>query len=572
MRRLLRYGPTWLVIVFLIISVNLIRFIGLSVSPPGFHFDEAIIAGESISISETGASSNGAHTLFIPAGGGGFASPTHVYPKSLWIKVAGYSISAMRAYAGIEALLLLSGLFFLGSRLFGYRGGVYTLLAGSLSPWIFHFSRMANDDPMMCLAALVWGIYFFHRSPSLRDAILAGFCFSISAYAYSSGRLVFPLIVLLLYWAVPDQGRFTFRYSLTLILSGAVVCSPLIWGTLSGHLLSRYENVGIFTSKYIADHGHSYLGVILIFLKNVLVHFSPTYLFISGDANIRHSTQFVGQLSWLDDYCLIIGLGFLIFIGRFNKSSRIDRMLVVIIAGIIIGTLPAAITWEGLPHSIRGACSWPFFALLSGYILTRAQAAWTWVVPLGSTIAACFAGAFLHHYFTVYPKKAAPSYDAPLKYAAAFGQRTGNWQALANVLKPYPRVVAQYYLVTFGNMKFRESQSLFDAPSIKNASQKGQPAPIIIKWGGETPRTAKRDERYIVAAEAVSPDGLITGVNVWKDGKPFAFAGGGDGKWARSGNPSSDNRKGKITYTAQAFDALGKQTEMISTVVEIVSP
>ena len=55
-------------IVLLILVVNVIRFWGLSISPPGFHFDEAIVSAEAISIAETGRSSSGEWAFFVLAG------------------------------------------------------------------------------------------------------------------------------------------------------------------------------------------------------------------------------------------------------------------------------------------------------------------------------------------------------------------------------------------------------------------------------------------------------------------------------------------------------------------------
>ncbi len=441
-----------------LVAAICLRFVGGERAPRGFHFDEAIIAGEAISLAETGKSSLGTSGLFIPAGGGGYASATHVYPKAVWIRLAGYSVAAMRAYAALEATLLIAGLWLLGSRLYGSAGGAYTALAGALSPWIFQFSRLANDDPMMCLCGIVWGSYFVARRGTLRSAAAAALCFSIAAYAYSSARVVLPLIapaMMLMHW----RGlRRPWANIAVFTLTGLLLCSPLLAGTLSGRLLTRYDVVGIFTESFRAKIGASSNWQVLpVFVRNYMEHLSLRFLFLSGDPNLRHSTQSFGQLSWLDQFALLGGLTAICWRAIRRKGLSLDSSLVFSFLGFLVGFIPAAITWEGLPHSIRGCVAWPFAALVTGGILAKLKAHTWWIrvaVPLlGSVYLACFAGVF----FTSYPTKAAPHFDVWQIEAAEHGRASGDWNRLEEATKVYPSIVARYYLVAYGGLTFAET-------------------------------------------------------------------------------------------------------------------
>jgi uncharacterized repeat protein (TIGR02543 family) len=96
-------------------------------------------------------------------------------------------------------------------------------------------------------------------------------------------------------------------------------------------------------------------------------------------------------------------------------------------------------------------------------------------------------------------------------------------------------------------------------------------APPSIAWTS-TPGTVASGQNYTVSAHGHDQDGNLTQVNVWKNGQPFAFGGGGNGTDADSGNPTSDSGPQTITFTAQAVDATGATSAMISQTVIIAAP
>ena len=114
------------------------------------------------------------------------------------------------------------------------------------------------------------------------------------------------------------------------------------------------------------------------------------YLFFTGDPNLRHSTQIMGELGWLD----ILALGCFLFAGLFAvarafrpqpgaASAPPSRAWSVAACAILAGafaTLPAALCWEGLPHALRSMGGWPAVAVFTGSVLSVAWRRW----PLGS--------------------------------------------------------------------------------------------------------------------------------------------------------------------------------------------
>ncbi len=86
------------------------------------------------------------------------------------------------------------------------------------------------------------------------------------------------------------------------------------------------------------------------------------------------------------------------------------------------------------------------------------------------------------------------------------------------------------------------------------------------------PSSAGNGQGYTITAHGHDDDGNLSQVNVWKNGQPFAFAGGGNGTDGDSGNPTSDSGPQTITFTAQAVDAAGETSSIITHTVTISAP
>ncbi len=96
-------------------------------------------------------------------------------------------------------------------------------------------------------------------------------------------------------------------------------------------------------------------------------------------------------------------------------------------------------------------------------------------------------------------------------------------------------------------------------------------SPPNIAWVS-APANAGSGQPYTVTAHGHDDDGNLVQVNVWKNGQPFAFAGGGNGTDGDSGNTTSDMGSQTVTFTAQAVDASGATSPVITHVVTINAP
>jgi hypothetical protein len=459
---------SFVLIVTVIGVMNVTRFIGLDFSPSGFVWDESSNATHLLCLVQTGADANGQYLplfsdQFEPEwqriSSAGVVPPTHLYFGALWASLFGYSVISVRA---ISAFLLtaMTVAVYLLARLFTPRtGALLCALAASISPWAFQLGRlsgMVGFEPVL----LVGWTYFFLRSQKIRDAVLAGLFLSLVLYSYPPARVQVPILFLPLLWLRNRYYGFSRAFFAAYLLTGLLVSIPLIYHINSPASRLRVDSVSIFSKDFLEDIGDTSPFIILkIFIGNFFTHFSPDYLFLRGDHNLRHSTQVVGEFSWLDTAALLAGVVVVTarLIGRRlaqdgpESGCRAWRpFLLFCVVGFLAGVVPAALTHEGLPHALRSAGSVPFLVLSTGLILWRVSQASRWTLVAVVGIASLFTVYFLTNYFGSYRVASREAWGADVRDSAERDLRTGNWRRFAAVSRELPEVSLRYFLVEYG--------------------------------------------------------------------------------------------------------------------------
>jgi hypothetical protein len=268
-------------------------------------------------------------------------------------------------------------------------------------------------------------------------------------------------------------------------LVGTVVCLPLIILTLSGQLQGRFDQIGIFSKEYAGfqgDFGLSFSELIILmkaylksFLKKILIHFDPDFMFFVGDTNLRHSTGKFGVWSWLDILALILVLPLIVkeFFGRIKekewKTTWMNQrhLLVLVFCGYISGIVPAALTWEALPHALRSIGSWPFLSLFTAIVFYEMSKRFSGTRVLVLLVALLYSGAFFSHYFFTYPGISSKAFSAEVKNAAISAKKKGAWKEFVpqvdNVLSKldtvplYPDNAIRYYLMYYADENCSDS-------------------------------------------------------------------------------------------------------------------
>lgn len=443
-------------IVALILAVNAARFIGLENSPPGFHVDEIASAVTVQCLVTEGKDALGApYPLFSDLKFGTPKPPTQLYFGMLWSKLFGFSIQSFRAMSAFGALMGIIGLFFLSRCFLGSRYALLVALSASISPWAWMFSRIAYES-IVGPSFIVWGLYFCLRSDRARDFILAGIFVSAAMYSYPPMRAQVPLMLfpLFLYKCAAQKTRL--MKMAPFLFSLVVVSVPLVWLTLNGTLQSRFSKIGIFSEQYFLSIGKTKtaLNILSLFIHNYLSHFGFNYLFVSGDANIVHSSQIVGELSWLDAAGLFLVICLVLcrlLIKRktgklMNQSEKFMAFFIAV--NILIGIVPSALTWEGMPHALRSIGAMPFTAMLCGYMIWKVTEEWKMAYPLIAAIAIMFSVYFLKYYFLKYPKEAYGMFATYAKDRAKQAETANDWNQFIYVHQNQ-NYTLMYYLLNY---------------------------------------------------------------------------------------------------------------------------
>lgn len=398
----------------------IMRFLFLEYVPPSLYVDEISAVSNAICFSENlrSVKTDAVLPLFFPTDYyAGVNELGFIYPLALWGTLFGFSIFSIKFFTASIASLACFGTAKIASVIFGRDVGRYVLLLSFLSPWAYHSSKLTWDATILP-TYIVWAIYFFIRRHKETDLYIALVLFVLGLYTYSAGRVAVPLLVFIftVQQVVLKQRplRSFVLFYLICILSFSAVCYHMIYGRLSG----RIAAVSIFSSYYRETHHLSSIYLLLkTFLQNFFLHFSPYFLFIDGDhINYRHSTKHFGVLSWAQAISLMGGGAALIY--HYCKGRRFSAdflNLLIIFLCIGVGVLPAASTWDSLPHALRSCVSWPFFCILTGYLLHVLINLRPIFLPVVGVVSFLYVIRFYYVFFFIFPKESADFFD--LSYA-----------------------------------------------------------------------------------------------------------------------------------------------------------
>ena len=373
----------WLCIL-LVLAGCLSRLLFLQISPPGFYFDESAGAAHIVCLAQQGADAYGTPwPFFSPVLAAGTSTPPFLYLGAMWTKLFGFSIVSFRSYVAFFSVLAILFLFLLVRAKLNIEAAVLASLCAAFSPPLFQFSRI-SWDPALIPFFLFSALYFFICYSSAFAALASGLLLAAAMYTYPCQRAQIPLLLLPLIWTgmrINPQRKHALFNSVFLI-SLVFFSLPLLSLSLVYSFMQRAAALSIINAH------NDPISIISIFWRNYLAHFRADYLFLSGDQNLRHSTGFVGELSWMDCLALvsvpviILRWCYLTFISKIENSSTMQAvwgwLLCLSLAGFFSGIAPAALTIESLPHALRSIGAWPFLALLSSLLLWKMCSVWRW--------------------------------------------------------------------------------------------------------------------------------------------------------------------------------------------------
>ena len=510
-------------------AIVALKLSALGTSPPGLYVDEASIGYNAWAIAHHGVDEHGnAFPVLYFQAFGEYKNPLYVYmlaPLTWFLPLTAYVERLPAALGGIAVCALVAATAWTLTR--SRAVALAALVTAGVTPWLALESRVGFEVPTMTLtlAVAVW-CYANAVGDGPRAAwwfLGCGVGLALSVYAYSSGRLFVLLLVALLIVFDARWRRLTIVPALLPVL-GAYLLLAVYDHAHPGALTSRFsalsigaDDPGLVTEAYR-------------FVRNYFTYDSVPFLFTNGDGNLRHSTGYGGVLLVTTAPLVVLGLV------RCVRTWRepVSRML---LAGIVAGPVPAALTADGTPHALRSAAMLPF-------LLVVMALGWDELLPLltARRLVAAFtalalaidAGGFMWDLFGRYPARALGWFDSGQVAAiqSAHAIANGHRVYISNALS----VDGQMYIVAlFALTPTPVTQPLDDsaAPELAEVgvtvlgsaaeiAGAAQPGDLMVLAPEETPplgATLVDVEQVTVAPDAVTvPDtsSVVVLVRVWR--------------------------------------------------------
>ena len=392
----------------LLTVASILHFWGISSVPPGFFSDESSHSYNAYCIARTGADEYGVRYPLFFRSFGEFKDPVMVYSLVPVMKVFGLQRWAARIPSGLY--LIASSVAFTLLVQWYCQNKWLSLLSGfcfSVIPWGFAGTRWTTPySPMLLGMTSGWLLTLLAlEKRSYRHAIGAGTAWAFAMYSYSVGR---PMTVLLLICFVIScfrELKTQWRVGLVLVGCWVVCLTPLIVAVARTPeaLTSRFQILSVFQDN-------PGLGTIIFRVgSRYLEYFSPRFLFLRGDPNLRHHTRFGGELFRFLFPMVVAGLYCLVRRVRTQPSYRFLGL------GLVVFPIAASLTgdrWHS-GRSVNGVIVWTLIAAIGAHFLWQKRD-----IGRKLLVVACAAGVmevtlYLRDYFGEYPTRSYVAFSAP---------------------------------------------------------------------------------------------------------------------------------------------------------------
>lgn len=369
-----------------------LRFYKLGLIPDSLNWDEVSWGYNAYSILKTGYDEHGNFLSLSFKAFGDYKQPLYVYLTSVSIFIFGLNSFAVRfpsaffGSLGIIAVYFFSLEFFSGfDRKNRLRLSLLTTAFYSLSPWSVQFSRVAYEANIGVFLVIT-ATWLFLRAVRTRNwnfSFISIVIFSLSGYAYHSNKIFTSIFVGILFLIFSKY--FLQNKKKTIILAVLFILLNLPW-VIDMRTTARGRSVTIFAnSTQILEKSvkqldfdqkeNNVLGLLLhnrrvVFFEkyseNYLAHFSPKFLFISGDNNPRHHTPEIGMLYLFSIFLVPLGIIFLL------KNQNPQKSLLVF-AYLFLAPAASALAFDS-PNASRSLVflpTWQVFEASGLFVISQ---------------------------------------------------------------------------------------------------------------------------------------------------------------------------------------------------------
>lgn len=409
------------ILIGIILLASFLRLYRLTDFPNGFNADEAAIGYNAYSLIQTGKDEHGNSWPLTFTSFADYKAPLYFYIVLPFVATMGLTELAVRLPSALFGIATVFLMYFLTRRITQNElAALFSALLLAIAPWHLHFSR-GGWEVNVATFFITLGIYSFIRALEKPRWFIISFLSMLAAmYAYQSPKIVIPLLGLGLLIGYRKQLWNLRQQLLVPIVVGIFIGLPLLATVFSKSGTARFSGVSIFadTGPYWAvnelrgEHAaptdltakifhNKVVTYGLDFLKNYADHFTPAFLFFTGDPIQRNNIPEMGQLYVFEGILLVIGLFFLF---RANLPYR-----KIIFLWLLIAPIAAAITFQ-TPHALRSANMVIPLTIITGFgiaslieILASRRIVYHVILSIFLVFASINFAKYLHQYYVHVP-------------------------------------------------------------------------------------------------------------------------------------------------------------------------
>ena len=389
----MKKGQKRILMILIFLLAAFLRFYQIGKNPVSLYWDEAAIALDAYSLSETGKDMNNM-SIWQPVFGsyGDFKAPVLIILSSLSVRLFGMNAFALRLPIAIISLFSMLIVYFLVEELLSFDKDLkkkyqllplLTFFILAISPWPVHFARIAFESSLSVFFLLL-SLWFFIKGIRGKNywIILSVIPGVLAPYSYYSLRVIVPLFVffLIIIFLKKMWPKKILSLMLAIVLfifaTIPIIQSPYYARSqdyrLNNNNLIHMQKVIEDSSQYLERYQsnqvaklvyHRYIFLGRDFLKNFLSHFSLDFLFISGDLNLRQHSGYWGEFFPVLLPAYVLGL----YLLAKNLKSKTSQFLLVF---LLLSPIPASMVYE-VPHASRAIYLFVPFSIIIAWGLVE---------------------------------------------------------------------------------------------------------------------------------------------------------------------------------------------------------
>jgi len=440
-----------ILLISIVILAAFLRLYKLDSVPPSLNWDEVDAGYNAYTIANWARDEWG---VFLPLVFTSFRDdkhPVHIYLTVPIVRLFGLSDFTTRLPGAIIGVLSVIVIFFLARIIF--KSDLIALLSAlflTVSPYHLHFSR-GLWEINFALFFFMLGLLMFYLALQRKGWLIniSFLSFGISILSYHSSKIIVPpILLMLIILYIKDLKRLSINFYLgiltlvvfTIILIG----NPRILGFARVQQTQFSKDIIEETQTFQKTKSHI-LGLSEITLNQYLTHFTPQYLFESGDQSPRNSVKVFGEFYKIDALFIIVGLVYLMLL----KS----RVALIIFTWLLLSPIPSSLVSHA-PNATRAVFMMGSINLLAalgaGKIIN-----WfggkirVFIIVIILVLLSIQVYPYLRYYFEGYPKKDAIDWQYGMKQIVEFVRTHPEYtQVYMTDIRSQPYIFFLFYLQT----------------------------------------------------------------------------------------------------------------------------